>query len=72
MQIVPAIADQVSDLLVFQRTPPWVAPFEKFHKEIVGDARYLLRTFPIYRAWYWLKLYWQLGDKVLRRLAEGS
>ncbi len=30
-----------------------------------------LRTFPIYRAWYWLKLYWQLGDKVLRCPAEG-
>ena len=30
MQIVPAIAAQTKELVVFQRTPPWVAPFEKF------------------------------------------
>ena len=33
-------------------------------------ARYLLRTFPIYRAWYFLKLYWQFGDKVLDSLRK--
>jgi 4-hydroxyacetophenone monooxygenase len=70
MQIVPAIADRVSQLMVFQRTPPWVAPFDKFRREIVTDARYLLRIFPIYRAWYWPKLYWQLGDKVLDALQK--
>ncbi len=70
MQIVPAIAADVAELTVFQRTPPWVAPFEKFHLEIDPDARYLLRTFPVYRAWYWLKLYWQFGDKVLDSLQK--
>ncbi|HJY96443.1 MAG TPA: NAD(P)/FAD-dependent oxidoreductase, partial [Streptosporangiaceae bacterium] len=59
MQIVPAIADQVKQLTVFQRTPPWVAPFEKFQKPIDPYARYLLHTYPLYRAWYFLKLYWQ-------------
>jgi 4-hydroxyacetophenone monooxygenase len=70
MQIVPAIADQAAELVVFQRTPPWVAPFEKFHQPIDDGARYLLRTFPIYRTWYWLKLYWQFGDKVLDSLRK--
>src|SRR6266702_2323130 len=37
MQIVPAIADQVDQLIIFQRTPPWVAPFEQ-----------LLPTYPPY------------------------
>jgi 4-hydroxyacetophenone monooxygenase len=70
MQIVPAIADQVAELTVFQRTPPWIAPFEKFQQPIDEGARYLLRTFPIYRTWYWLKLYWQFGDKVLDSLRK--
>ncbi len=70
MQIVPAIADQVAQLTVFQRTPPWVAPFEKFHQPIDPNARYLLRTYPLYRAWYFLKLYWQFGDKVLDSLRK--
>jgi len=70
MQIVPAIAAQVAELTVFQRTPPWIAPFEKFQQPIDEGARYLLRTFPIYRTWYWLKLYWQFGDKVLDSLRK--
>jgi 4-hydroxyacetophenone monooxygenase len=70
MQIVPAIADQVEELIIFQRTPQWIAPFEKFHQPIADGARYLLRTFPIYRTWYWLKLYWQFGDKVLDSLRK--
>jgi 4-hydroxyacetophenone monooxygenase len=65
MQIVPAIAGQAAQLTVFQRTPPWVAPFEKFRQPIDPYARYLLHTYPLYRAWYFLKLYWQFGDKVL-------
>jgi 4-hydroxyacetophenone monooxygenase len=70
MQIVPAIADQVDELVVFQRTPQWVVPFEKFQQPIDEGTRYLLRTFPIYRAWYFLKLYWQFGDKVLDSLRK--
>jgi 4-hydroxyacetophenone monooxygenase len=70
MQIVPAIADQVDELVIFQRTPQWVAPFEKFQQPIDEGARYLLHTFPIYRAWYFLKLYWQFGDKVLDSLRK--
>ena len=70
MQIVPAIADQVSELVIFQRTPQWVAPFDKFQQPIDDDARYLLRTYPIYRAWYFLKLYWQFGDKVIDSLRK--
>jgi 4-hydroxyacetophenone monooxygenase len=70
MQIVPAIARDVRSMTVFQRTPPWVAPFEKFMQPIDVRVRYLLREFPLYRAWYWLKLYWQFGDKVLDALRK--
>ncbi|MEV8517989.1 NAD(P)/FAD-dependent oxidoreductase [Dactylosporangium sp. NPDC051484] len=70
MQIVPAIAPSVRSLTVFQRTPPWIAPFEKFQQPIDPGSRYLLRAFPLYRTWYWLKLYWQFGDKVLDALRK--
>jgi 4-hydroxyacetophenone monooxygenase len=70
MQIVPAIADRVGELTVFQRTPPWVAPFEKFQLPIDDGVRYLLKHFPMYRSWYFLKLYWQFGDKVLDSLRK--
>jgi 4-hydroxyacetophenone monooxygenase len=70
MQIVPAVVDDVAALTVLQRTPPWVAPFEKFQVAINPDVRRVLRAFPLYRAWYWLKLYWQFGDKVLDSLRK--
>jgi 4-hydroxyacetophenone monooxygenase len=70
MQIVPAIADRAEKLTVFQRTPPWVAPFEKFQLPIDDGTRYLLKNFPMYRSWYFLKLYWQFGDKILDSLRK--
>jgi 4-hydroxyacetophenone monooxygenase len=70
MQIVPAIANCVRELTLFQRTPPWVAPFEKFQLPIDDGTRYLLKHFPLYRSWYFLKLYWQFGDKVLDSLRK--
>ena len=68
MQIGPAIAGLVSHLSIFQRSPQWVAPFEKFQLPIPSQLRALLRTCPIYRGWYWLRLFWQFGDKVIDAL----
>ncbi|MFC0249627.1 MULTISPECIES: NAD(P)/FAD-dependent oxidoreductase [Citricoccus] len=68
MQIVPAIADTAAELTVFQRSPQWVAPFEKFQQPISDDLRLLLQSCALYRAWYWLRLFWQFGDKVIEAL----
>ncbi len=46
MQITPAIADTVSELTVFQRSPQWVAPFEKFRKPIRTELRHAVRCVP--------------------------
>jgi 4-hydroxyacetophenone monooxygenase len=70
MQIVPAIADQVGTLTVFQRTPQWVAPFGKFMKPISPELRQLIARSPIYRSWYWLRLFWQFGDNVIAALKK--
>jgi 4-hydroxyacetophenone monooxygenase len=68
MQIVPAIAGQVKHLVVFQRSKHWAAPFEKFQQPISPELRQLLQTCPIYFAWYWARLFWQFGDKVIEAL----
>ncbi len=44
VQLVPAIADRVSSLAVYQRTPIWVAP--KPDLEIPAPMRVLFRTVP--------------------------
>ncbi|WP_307849782.1 flavin-containing monooxygenase [Qaidamihabitans albus] len=68
MQIGPAIASQVDRLTIFQRTPQWIAPFPKFMQAIPDELRMLVDTCPLYHAWYWVRLFWQFGDKVIDAL----
>lgn len=64
MQVVPAIAERTQHLTIFQRSPQWIAPFEKFRTEVPDDVRYLLREVPLYRAWYRTRLAWVFNDRL--------
>lgn len=64
MQLVPAVADSVDSLTIFQRSPQWAAPFEAFRKPINESLRSLLRSVPIFRAWYRSRLGWIMNDKI--------
>jgi len=68
MQVAPAIADQVERLTIFQRSPQWVQPFEKFKQKVPDAVRLLFREVPLYRAWYRLRLEWIFHDKLYRSL----
>ena len=63
MQVVPAIADRVSELHVFQRSAHWTAPFEKFRVAVPDDVQFLLREMPLYRLWYRIRLSWAFNDR---------
>ncbi len=64
MQVVPAIADQVSRLTIFQRSKQWVAPFEKFQEKVPDAVRFLLKEVPLYQSWYRQRLSWTFNDRV--------
>jgi 4-hydroxyacetophenone monooxygenase len=64
MQVVPAIAGKVGQLTIFQRSPHWAAPFEKFQQELPEDIRFLLTSVPLYYAWYRARLSWTFNDKL--------
>jgi 4-hydroxyacetophenone monooxygenase len=68
MQVAPAIVDEVEGLTIFQRSPQWVQPFEKFQQKIPEPVRLLFREVPLYRAWYRLRLEWIFHDKLYRSL----
>lgn len=68
MQISPAIAATVEHLTIFQRSPQWVAPFPQFREAIAEGNRVLLASCRLYHAWYWIRLFWQFGDKVIDAL----
>lgn len=67
MQITPRIAPDVERLTIIQRSPQWVAPFEQFGQELPAADRKLL-TIRLYRSWYWTRLFWNFGDKVIEAL----
>lgn len=70
MQIVPAIADRVASLTVFQRSPQWAAPFEKFKTPVPKPIRRLLQDVPLYHAWYRIRLAWIFNDRLHEALQK--
>lgn len=57
IQIIPAIADSVAGLEVFQRTPAWVIP--KPDKPISGFRKAMYEHLDFMRRLYRWRLYWQ-------------
>jgi 4-hydroxyacetophenone monooxygenase len=70
MQVVPAIAGEVEHLTIFQRSPQWAAPFDKFQMPVPEPLRHLLREVPLYQRWYRIRLGWIFNDKVYPALRK--
>jgi len=64
MQVVPAIADSVAHLTVYQRSPQWIAPNEVYFTSFDADEHLLMNRVPFYRAWYRARLAWNFNDRV--------
>ena len=61
-QIAPAIADQVAELHVFQRTAQWMFPNPNYHATVGDGVRWALRHLPFYGRWYRFLLFWPACD----------
>ena len=64
MQVVPAVADKVEHLTVFQRSKQWAAPFDRFQQDVPLAVRFLLREVPFYQEWYRQRLAWVFNDRI--------
>lgn len=64
-QFIPAIAPEVADLTVFQRTPPWLVPVPHYHDDVPGGLRWLFGHIPHYVHWYRFWLFWNTTDGML-------
>jgi 4-hydroxyacetophenone monooxygenase len=51
-QIGPAVAGQVSELTIFQRTAQWIIPNPLYHAPVPPGDRWALRHLPFYGRWY--------------------
>lgn len=64
-QFVPAVAEAASELVVYQRTPPWLAPTPNYHDELPGGLKSLLELVPNYVRWDRLWLFWRTHEGLL-------
>ena len=70
MQIVPAIADSVAELTIYQRSPQWARPIPRYHDPIPPGSQHLFERLPYYAAWYRLTMLWRYGDGLLQFLRK--
>lgn len=56
-QFVPEIAETTGELLVFQRTPPWLRPTPHYRDKVPDAAIWLSEHVPYYAAWYRFSLF---------------
>jgi 4-hydroxyacetophenone monooxygenase len=64
-QLIPHVADQAAELLVFQRTPPWLAPTPNYHDDLPADLCWLMAWIPDYARWDRLVQFWRMHEGLL-------
>jgi len=64
-QFIPAVAEQARELIVFQRTPPWLIPTPNYHDELPDGLRWVLRHVPAYARWDRVWLFWRTHEGLL-------
>ncbi len=64
-QFVPAIAPEVAELTVFQRTPTWFVPVPHYHDDVPEGLFWLLTHVPHYANWYRFWFFWNMTDGLL-------
>lgn len=52
VQMLAAIRRQARSVTVFQRTPQWISPRERYGEAFTPETRWLLDTMPYYWSWY--------------------
>jgi hypothetical protein len=61
-QVAPAIAEDVGQLTIFQRTAQWMFPNPDYHAKVGPGVQWALRHLPFYGRWYRLLLFWPACD----------
>jgi len=64
-QFIPAVAEQAGELVVLQRTPPWLIPTPTYQQDLPEGLRWLLRHVPSYARWDRLWLFWRTHEGLL-------
>ena len=65
-QFVPEISQDADEVVIFQRTPPWMAPAPTYRQDIPEGKHWLINHVPFYDKWYRFSLFWRTSEGMLR------
>ncbi len=68
-QFVPEIAKEADEVVIFQRTPPWMAPSPTYRQEIPDGKHWLIENVPFYHQWYRFSLFWRSSEGMLKSVS---
>jgi 4-hydroxyacetophenone monooxygenase len=68
VQFIPEIAPEVGELLVFQRTPPWLGPTPEYHDQVSAGLQWLYGHVPSYSEFNRFCIFWKMGDGTLHNV----
>lgn len=71
-QFVPRIAPEAKEVVIFQRTPPWVSPREEYYQDIPEGKHWLLNHVPYYAKWYRFLMFWRTAEGLLGAVSRDS
>lgn len=69
-QFVPHVAEQASQVTVFQRTPPWIRPTEDYHRDVPDGMHWLLNHVPFYAKWFRFLMFWLTAEGMLAAVVK--
>ncbi len=64
-QFIPIVADEASELRIFQRTAAWFAPTPEYHDEVPSGLQWLFGHVPFYSEWHRCWLFWRGAEGLL-------
>ncbi len=64
-QALPVVADQASDVTVFQRTPPWMSPTPNYHDHVPDSFKWMLKHVPFFAKWFRFWMFWMTSEGAL-------
>jgi 4-hydroxyacetophenone monooxygenase len=71
-QFAPEVAKVASEVTIFQRTPPWMAPVPEYHADVPAEKHWLLNHVPFYAKWYRFAMFWNAAEGILNACRKDS
>ncbi len=65
LQFLPHVAEAAADLVITQRTAPWLAPTPDYHEAVAEGRKWLYRHVPSYSEFNRFAIFWRMGDGAL-------